>query len=98
MSVIKDLIQQRERRRVRVYEKRMVVVCYGEGGMNVSVVGCVCVCVCVRVRVRLNPQRRKRCLWIRTPRGVPPFSVTPGLPGNQTSQRLDVPRPSFDLL
>ena len=40
MSVIKDLIQQRERRRVRVYEKRMVVVCYGEGGMNVSVVGC----------------------------------------------------------
>ena len=54
--------------------------------------------VSVGVRVRLNPQRRKRCLWIRTPRGVPPFSVTPGLPGNQTSQRLDVPRPSFDLL
>ena len=55
--------------------------------------------LCLRfVRVRLNHQRRKRCLWIRTPRGVPPFSVNLGSPGDQTSSRLDVPRPSFDLL
>ena len=49
-------------------------------------------------RVRLNHQRKERCLWIRTPRGVPPFSVILGSPGDQTSSRLDVPRPSFDLL
>ena len=46
MSVMQDVMQQRHKRKVRVKGKRIVVVCSGEGGMCVSVVGCVCVCCC----------------------------------------------------